>query len=177
MAKASSLTAEDRDNLVAYLDGELDDGKARALEAKLARDPLARKELDALKRSWELLDYLPRPEVSSAFSSRTLDRISSVQAAVPAAAEHDFPGHAPAISRRAWLLAGVWSAAIVLALVAGYSAARARMVSSWHTGPADVDALLIPDLRLYENKRLYDKAGDINFLRSLDISGLFDDDT
>ncbi len=42
--------------------------------------------------------------------------------------------------------------------------------------PADVDAALIQDLRLFENKRLYDRVDDINFLRSLEVSGLFKDE-
>ena len=64
MAKPPPWSAEERDNLVAYLDGELDEAAVRSLEARLARDPQARQELEALKRSWEMLDYLPRPEPS-----------------------------------------------------------------------------------------------------------------
>src|SRR5580704_12809187 len=82
MSKPSSLTAQDRDNLVAYLDGELDERTARALQAKLARDPQARAEVEALKRSWNMLDYLPRGEASSQFTSRTLDRLSTIQPAI-----------------------------------------------------------------------------------------------
>src|SRR5262249_41070651 len=67
------LTDEDRANLVAYLDGELDAEAAQALEAKLSVDPTARAEADALKRTWELLDYLPRPEPSPSFTHRTLE--------------------------------------------------------------------------------------------------------
>src|SRR5438105_3538910 len=39
MAKQSSLTEEEKANLVAYLDGELEGPAARALEAKLNTDP------------------------------------------------------------------------------------------------------------------------------------------
>src|SRR6478672_1711591 len=84
MAKPSSLTAQDRENLVAYLDGELDDRTARALEAKLSRDTQARAELEALKRTYNLLDFLPRDEASSQFASKTLDRLATVSPATVA---------------------------------------------------------------------------------------------
>ena len=42
--------------------------------------------------------------------------------------------------------------------------------------PTDSDAVLVQDLRLYENKRLYDQVDEINFLRSLDVSNLFNDE-
>ena len=48
----SSLSEEDRANLVAYLDGELDDDAARALEAKLSLDPDARAEAETLRKTW-----------------------------------------------------------------------------------------------------------------------------
>jgi len=58
--------------MVAYLDGELDPKSAAAIEAKISLDPAARAEADALKRTWELLDYLPLPEPSPNFTQRTL---------------------------------------------------------------------------------------------------------
>src|SRR5438552_12783946 len=79
MAKLPPLSDEDRENLVAYLDGELDSKAARALEAKLNLDAEARAEAEALRRTWEMLDYLPRPEPTATFSSRTLERVSAVE--------------------------------------------------------------------------------------------------
>src|SRR5438067_8003934 len=70
------LNEEDRTNLVAYLDGELDEAAARALEAKLSNDPGARAEAESLRRTWELLDYLPRAEASTTFTHRTLERLA-----------------------------------------------------------------------------------------------------
>ena len=70
------LNEEDRANLVAYLDGELDEHAARDLEARLANDPRARAEAETLRRTWELLDYLPRAEASGSFTHRTLERLA-----------------------------------------------------------------------------------------------------
>jgi anti-sigma factor RsiW len=80
MAESSWLTEPERADLVAYLDGELGRETARALEAKLSLYPEARAEADALLRTWELLNYLPRPEPSPTFTHRTLSRLALVRA-------------------------------------------------------------------------------------------------
>ena len=58
------LKEEDREELVAYLDGELNEEAARQVEERISLDPKARAEADALKKAWDLLDYLPKPEPS-----------------------------------------------------------------------------------------------------------------
>src|SRR5262245_6915589 len=64
--------------LVAYLDGELDPPAARKVEARLAQDPAARARAAELKKSFDLLDYLPRPEPSPTFTTRTLDKLPAL---------------------------------------------------------------------------------------------------
>ncbi|MFO0826275.1 MAG: hypothetical protein U0792_24685 [Gemmataceae bacterium] len=61
--------------LVAYLDGELEPLAARKVENRLATDPAARDKAAALKKTYDLLDYLPKPEPSPTFTSRTLERL------------------------------------------------------------------------------------------------------
>src|SRR5205823_3534064 len=73
----AQLNDEDKANLVAFLDGELDERTAHALETKLNTDPQARAEAEALRRTWGLLDYLPRPEPSPSFTHRTLERLAA----------------------------------------------------------------------------------------------------
>src|ERR1051325_5882976 len=70
------LSDEERATLVAYLDGELDEAAAQAIEARLSSDPHARAEADTLLRTWDLLDYLPRTEASTSFTHRTLERLA-----------------------------------------------------------------------------------------------------
>jgi anti-sigma factor RsiW len=155
------MNDEERTDLVAYLDGELDGEKARALEARISRDPKIRAEADALAKSWELLDYLPRPEPSPNFTHRTLDRISVQQKLVQAP------------TRRRWrtvLAAAGWAAAVALAFVGGYA------VVAFLAPPDRTDEELARDLRVIENKRLYDLVDDIDFLRDLDRPDLFGDD-
>jgi anti-sigma factor RsiW len=174
MAKLPSLSAKEREDLVAYLDGELDANTARDLEAKLNLDAEARAEAEALRRTWEMLDYLPRPEPAAAFTSRTLERISSSGLhAVPAEAAKT--NHGPP-----WLFGVGWAAAVLLAGTLGFvgvSWLSARNPAPTQaTKPIDVDALLVRDLRLIENKRLYDLVDDVGFLRELDDPDLFGDD-
>src|SRR4051812_30678918 len=78
MTIPSGLSEQERADLVAYLDGELTGEAARALEAKITLDPQARAEAETLKRTWELLDFLPKPEPSASFTHRTLSRINPV---------------------------------------------------------------------------------------------------
>lgn len=70
--------------LVAYLDGELDPAGARRVEARLANDPAARARATELKKTFDLLDYLPKPEPSPNFTTRTLEKLPAMK--VPPAA-------------------------------------------------------------------------------------------
>jgi anti-sigma factor RsiW len=173
MAKLPPLTDEDRENLVAYLDGELDGKAARALEAKLHLDAEARAEAEALRRTWEMLDYLPRPEPTATFSSRTLERVAlQLQAVVVKADGRPWPP---------WTLRVGWAAAMLLAGTLGFAAVSrfsAHQPSPVQAMPRiDVDELLVRDLRLIENERLYELVDDLDFLRGLDDPDLFGDES
>jgi anti-sigma factor RsiW len=160
------LNEEDREDLVAYLDGELDGQKAQELEAKLNLDPNVRAEAEALRRTWQLLDYLPRPEPSPSFTHRTLERVSSqrLRLALP-----------PQRGRwRPWALGLGWAAAVLIA--AGVGFAGVRLLTRPAPEPADAEEQLVRDLRVIENRRLYEHADDLRFLRELDQPDLFGDD-
>src|SRR6266487_4267792 len=101
MTTPSPMNEEDRDDLVAYLDGEVDElgeDKAHVIETRINLDPIVRAEAETLKRTWDLLDYLPKPEASPTFTNRTLDKLSvreTQQALRP--------------KRNKWLLASGWA--------------------------------------------------------------------
>jgi anti-sigma factor RsiW len=157
------LNEEDRDDLVAYLDGELEKNAATELEAKLQRDPRIRAEADVLRKTWELLDYLPRPQPSGNFTHRTMERLATQQRAFPLS-------RLPARWRSVILGVG-WAAAVLIASAVGFAGGK------WlpHPEPQPVlDAqqqaeqeALIRDLRVIENKRLYDHVDDIAFVEDL----------
>jgi anti-sigma factor RsiW len=164
MSKPDPLPQDELTDLVAFLDGEVDPTTARALEARLNRDPAARAEAEALKRTWDLLDYLPRPEPSPSFTHRTMERLE-----VPP----------PAWRRRPWGLGLAWAAAVLLALGVGFLGGRLGSggAKGVPADPAELEQALVRDLRLIENKRLYDLADDMEFLWGLADPDLFGEDS
>jgi len=179
--------------LVAYLDGELDPVAARRIELRLAADPSARAKAAALKKTFDLLDYLPKPEPSPTFTTRTLDKLPAVKSGslpVPipsgplpqgggqgsrsnSAASSSvpvplssaaMPGHMNR-SSRGWLLA---LALLVPACGAigylGAPALRAFLFSTRDSGPDD---LPLSDHRIIENLLLYGGADDYEFVQRL----------
>jgi anti-sigma factor RsiW len=170
MANQSPLKDEDRANLIAYLDGELKGEAARDLEVRLNLDPAVRAEAETLRRTWELLDYLPRPEASTTFTSRTLDRVSAVR---------PVPVQVKGFARwRPWALGVGWAAALLLAGAAGFAgmSLRPRPDPAVPADPAELEQHLLRDLRVIEHKRLYEHVENIEFLRQLDAPDLFGDD-
>lgn len=160
MTESSPLSEQERADLVAYLDGELTGEAARALEAKLSLNPAARAEADALRRTWELLDFLPRPQPSLRFTHHTLERLSPIQ----------FDEHQ---RRRRWRMCCLglgWVAAMLLAGWTGYAG------YNWLAPREPGERQLLEDLRIIENKRLYDRIEDLDFWRALDAPGLFGDE-
>src|SRR5207248_669373 len=111
MTQSYPLNDKDRSDLIAYLDGELEGEAARAVEARISRDPAVRAEAESLKRTWDLLDYLPRPEPAPNFTHRTLDKLSTH--ATRAALRQKRP-------LRRWLYGTGWAAAVVLVGLVGY---------------------------------------------------------
>jgi anti-sigma factor RsiW len=163
MTKPKPLTEEDRANLVAYLDGELEPTASSALEAKLSLSAQGRAEAEALRRTWSLLDYLPRPELSPRFTHDTLERLAAIR-----------PRTAPFRRRwRAWVVGTGWAAALLVAGTFGF--AGGRILNRQEPAPSepslDIDGALVRDLGVLENKRLYDNVESIDFLRALANAG------
>ena len=169
MSTPSPLSEEERDDLIAFLDGEvteLGEDKARAIETRLNLDPTVRAEADSLKRTWDLLDYLPRPEASPSFTNRTLDKLSvrETQKALQ-----------PRRPRR-WPARLAWAAAILVAGLGAYLAS----LRAFPPRPQERD--LVRDLRLIENLRYYEAVAPLpdekplKFLEELARPELFGDD-
>ena len=168
MAKTSPLSKEERAELVAYLDGELPKSAAQALEAKLNTDPRLRSEVDTLRCTWEMLDYLPKPEPSASFTSRTLDRVSAIRPVSRASGVHHDAGVRE--RGRPWVLGVGWAAAVLLAAAAGYGGGHWLSSRTHQPGQGDAVVLqpqLVKDFRVIENRHLYENADDMNFLRAL----------
>jgi anti-sigma factor RsiW len=169
MAKDKPLSEEEQENLVAYLDGELDEETSRAIEAKLSRDPRARAEAEALRQAWDLLDYLPKAEPSASFTNRTLDRVSAVRPSTTSLTAQQ--------SRRRWVRRLGWVAAALVAVVVGWWSVG-LLPDSFFGQPskAELDEQLLRDLRVIENFRQYQNADTLHFLHELESPDLFGED-
>jgi hypothetical protein len=148
------------EQLVAYLDHELDEASSRRIEKLLAADPQVRQRLRQLQQSWDALDELLPTDLDPSFTRTTLEMVAL-------AAEQEVQqqsGPAPR-RRRLWLgLAGV-----VLAGLAG-------CVAVWRFWP-DPNQQLLRDLPVLENLDQYQKIDDVEFLRQLHAQKLFAKET
>jgi anti-sigma factor RsiW len=180
MANLPPLSEEERAELVAYLDGELPKPAALALEAKLNTDPRLRSEVDTLRGTWEMLDYLPKPQPSANFTSRTLDRVSAIRPVGRASGVSHDPGNRERAPRwRHWVLGTGWAAGVLVAVVAGYGGGhwlsnRTRPSAPGHA--VDLQPQLVKDFRIIENRHLYEHVDDMDFLRALLDPELFGED-
>ena len=166
------LSEEEKAELVAYLDGELDEAAQQAVEAKIATNPDARAELDALKQTWGMLDFLPKASPSPNFTHRTMERLTLEKVASGSASKT-----APVVGDANWLRRIAWAAAIVVALGGGYLAATRIWPSASVPDPIpDVDQPLVEHLRIAEKWRLYENTDDLDFAKKLTHPDLFGDD-
>jgi anti-sigma factor RsiW len=140
------------EQLVAYLDGELDDPATRRIEELLASEPKVRKTLERLEKTWDLLDDLGRAQVDEFFSRSTLEMVA-------VAASEDVEkqrAEAPRRRRRRWLA----GAAGVLA------AGALGFLAVWLFWPSPNDQLL-RDLPVLERLDEYRQIDDVEFLELL----------
>jgi anti-sigma factor RsiW len=174
MPTQPDLSDDDWAEISAYLDGELDAKRSRAVESRISKDPAMRAEVEALRKTWQMLDYLPQPAASTTFTSRTLEKVSVLRPAVIKAGR---PFRIP------WAFAACWAAAVLIAGSIGFTgvsllAPRPQLQSQASPrDTADVDDKLVKDLRVIENKRLYEHVDTIDFLHELDAQELFGDDS
>jgi hypothetical protein len=144
------------EELVAYLDGELDPESGRRIEALLASDPEVRRRLQSFERTWDLLDELDSAPAGEPFTQTTLEMVA---VAARKDVEQD-QAEAPR-RRRKWLLRV--AASLLIAAVAGFVAVAMY----------DPDRQLLHDLPLLENLEEYHQVRSIEFLHKLRDAKLF----
>ena len=71
----SSDDLERVEELTAYLDGELDEKALRRVEQRLKSDPTYLAEMQALQKTWDLLDFLPQSEPTTSFTKTTMEMV------------------------------------------------------------------------------------------------------
>ena len=146
------------EELVAYLDGELDTKEVQRVERRLADDGEYRARLNALQRAWDLLDSLPRSSVDESFTQSTV-KLVALNAEDEA---RKAKGQSTVWRRLVWL---VGTAGAVAAAWGGYVLVMGQL--------SQPNEQLVQDLPIIENVDLYRHAESIEFLRDLDREGLF----
>lgn len=157
------VTDEDRiqEELVAYLDGELDAVASDRVEGRLSSDPAYRLKLNELQSAWDLLDELPRAPVTETFTQTTVEMVAMTAEAEALHAEKEFN------QRQSWSWLAI-AASVLVACIVGY-------VIMWQRLDRP-NQKLVQDLPVIENVELYRVADSVDFLRSLDEASLFDED-
>lgn len=152
--ETSALSELDREQLGAYLDGELDAESTLALERRLENETSLRAELEQLSALDGVLDRLPASTVGPAFTESTVEIVALRGVREEKAAP------------RRWAAA----AAVLVALAAagwfGYAVASAG---------GGYDDQLARDLPLLQRLDAYQNIQDVEFLRLLDSEGVFSD--
>ena len=150
------------EQLVAYLDGELDGESCRRIEELLAVDPEVRQKLHWLERTWEVLDELDTTPVGEDFTRTTMEMVAL-------AAEKDVREsleERPRRRRRRRLLCGGGMLAAGLAGFLAFTLIAANPNK-------ELNKELVQDLPILEKLDEYQQIQDIKFLRMLEESGLF----
>ena len=143
-----------RQELVAYLDGEITGAQRTRIEQRLGTDETYRQQLVELEQSWNLLDTLPLAEADAKFTE------STVTMATVAAQQQMQSG---------WQRHRKWVAA--LAVAAGFLLVGIPLVQQRRANLRDVPVI--------HNMDLYLHAESVEFLRMLRDEGVFaevDDD-
>lgn len=150
-----------RELLVAYLDGELTPAESERIEQRLTRDPKFHAELIKLQRTWDLLDHLPRGEVSESFTQSTVELVTQ-------SLETEIAAKNQQRRRIQWLATLAFVAVVCVAIIGGFA------YGQWlQNSPA---RRLVRDLPLIENADSYRNAESIEFLERLKSEGLFEPD-
>ncbi len=154
MAKLARLNPEHRDNLAAYLDGELEETATQEIEQILAVSEVARHEVDMLSRTWDMLNALPTHKASEEFTQKTVSGMRAAERAGPPLASRAVKDNA---ARGAILT--LWAALLAVCGYVGFSATR-------HWVPNESDQLL-DDYEIISNLDKLQEVGSIEFLQVL----------
>ncbi len=153
--------AQLREELVSYLDGELDAEQSRRIEERAAVEPDARRMLEELDRTWHMLDALDAPVTSEDFTRTTLEMVALAAAEDVQKAKVEAPRRR--LRARLWAVAG-----LIAATAAGFFVVASLI--------PDPNAQLLQDLPILENFDQYHEIDSFVFLRELTRARLFADD-
>lgn len=155
MGKITRLSGDQRDNLAAYLDGELEDAAVQDIEQVLSVSEVARHDVDMLSRTWDLLNVLPGAKASEEFTQKTLTTIRAAEA--PKTMSQGAKAAMRNVRRGSILAA--WTAALVACAYAGFLA-----TNRWVPNESEK---LLDDYDIIVNLDQYQEIGSVEFLQAL----------
>lgn len=157
MHSFSAITADDRELLTAYLDGELPPHVVKEVDNRLALDGSFRNEYQEMLAAWSALDALGQATLRDDFAQTTLEL------AVAEARDE-------AAKKSAWQKLTWMRRPIVIVLMAGsLGFLLARM-------KPDPDADIARNLPLLQDFEVYENVPSVDFLRKLQKQQLFADE-
>lgn len=117
--KIPRLSSDQRSNLVAYLDGELQEPAAKEIEQVLSKSPTVQHDVEMLSRTWDLLDQLPR---LTGNSDLTEQMVSLVKAGdePPSLLSTSWLERIPKEPLRRGAIVATWVVGLALAGIAGF---------------------------------------------------------
>ncbi len=148
----------EREELVAYLDDELEADAADRVEQRLSTDPNYRQRLAQLQRAWDMLDSLPKAEVPESFTQSTVEMVVSQLT-------NDIEKQEGATGRKRFAWWGIGTAALTATVLAGYFAVTAKTAAE--------NRQMVDDLPIIQNVDMFLATTDIEFLKELDKQALF----
>ena len=151
-----------RDQLVAYLDGELDADEAQRVEERLASDEAFRGELQRLAVAWDCLDQLSRQTVDETFTQTTVEMVAVAAEQDVARQSAALPGHR---RTRRLAIGGMLAASVLVGFLGSHII--------WPNQNKQIER----DLPVIANLDLYSQVDDIAFLRMLYEQEVFAEET
>ena len=172
--KALPAEVEELSDLVAYLDGELDDSSLELIERRLVDDIPLRRSAETLDRTWQLLDTLEDAEASGDFAQKTLASIAAAGAGIDVDAAADTP-----VLRKSGGITFPWRPAVSLFAVSFLTSTLTLAITRWNAAAAtpDSDRILLQNLDVLKDYSAYRLVPDVQFLRELQLPETISEDT
>jgi hypothetical protein len=162
--KALPAEVEELSDLVAYLDGELDDSSLELIERRLVDDIPLRRSAETLDRTWQLLDTLEDAEASGDFTQNTLASIAAAGAGVDVDAAADTP-----VLSKSGGSTFPWRPAVSLFAVSFLTSTLTLAITRWNASAAtpDSDRILLQNLDVLKDYDACRLVPNVQFLREL----------
>jgi anti-sigma factor RsiW len=150
--------SRDDEQLIAYLDGQLDAIASEQLERRMTQDSALRERANRLEQAWDMLAALPKIDVDDSFTQSTIEMVA-------VAAEAD-AGRVE-IRRRNWK----WIAGVAGTLALAATACVGYVISNQVV--PDANRQLLEDLPVIEELDLYQQIGSVDYLEQLADAEMF----